>query len=68
MILERTETEILVRLPLNVDLTELQNMIDFLRYKELTANSVAKQKDADLLAEAANSSMIKKFRAKRANK
>lgn len=68
MILERTETEILVRLPLNVDLTELQNMIDFLRYKELTANSVAKQKDADLLAEEANRSMIKKFRAKRANK
>lgn len=68
MILERTETEILVRLPLNVDLTELQNMIDFLRYKELTANSMAKQKDADLLAEATNSSMIKKFRAKRANK
>lgn len=68
MILERTETEILVRLPLNVDLTELQNMIDFLRYKELTATSVAKQKDADQLTEEANSSMIKKFRAKRANK
>ncbi len=68
MILERTKTEILVRLPLNVDLTELQNMIDFLRYKELTANSIAKQKDANLLAKTANSSMVKKFRAKRAIK
>jgi hypothetical protein len=68
MILERTNTEILVRLPLNVDLTELQNMIDYLRYKELTANSKAKQADADLLSNAANSSMMQKFRSKRANK
>jgi hypothetical protein len=68
MILERTNTEILVRLPLNVDLTELQNMIDYLRYKELTANSKAEQADADLLANAANSSMMQKFRSKRANK
>ena len=68
MILERTNTEILVRLPLNVDLTELQNMIDYLRYKELTANSIAKQTDANLIAKTANSSMVKKFRAKRANK
>lgn len=68
MILERTNTEILVRLPLNVDLTELQNMIDYLRYKELTATSKAKQADANLLAKTANSSMMQKFRAKRANK
>jgi len=68
MILERTNTEILVRLPLNVDLTELQNMIDYLRYKELTADSKAKQVDVNLLAKTANSSMMQKFRAKRANK
>lgn len=66
MILERTNTEILVRLPLNVDLTELQNMIDYLRYKELTADSKAKQDEVNLLAKTANTSMMQKFRAKRA--
>ena len=43
MILERTDKEILVRLPSSVDLTELQDMIDYLRYKELTSKSKAKQ-------------------------
>ena len=35
MIHERTNNEILVRLPAYVDLTELQNMLDFLKYKDL---------------------------------
>lgn len=34
MIVERTKDEILVRLPATVDLTELQNMLDYLDYKE----------------------------------
>jgi hypothetical protein len=41
MEIERTKDEILVRLPLNVDLSELQDMLDYLRYKELTSNSKA---------------------------
>jgi hypothetical protein len=40
MILERTKDEILVRLPAYVDLTELQNMLDYLQYKELTAKTI----------------------------
>ncbi|RLD81410.1 MAG: hypothetical protein DRJ10_06240 [Bacteroidetes bacterium] len=65
MILERTKNEILVRLPSNIDLSELQDMIDYLKYKELTSNSKAKQKDADKLAEDTNALMwgeIKKQR------
>jgi hypothetical protein len=50
MILERTNNEILVRLPAYVDLTELQNMLDFLKYKELTAKSKSKQSDVDELS------------------
>jgi hypothetical protein len=50
MIVERTNKEILVRLPSNVDLSALQDMLDYLRYRELTANSKAKQEDADKLA------------------
>ncbi|MFW5700847.1 MAG: hypothetical protein ACOCWM_04080 [Cyclobacteriaceae bacterium] len=43
MIIERTNEEILVRLPSNVDLSELQDMLDYLKYRELTSNSKATQ-------------------------
>ena len=49
MILERTNNEILVRLPVYVDLTELQNMLDYPEYKETTSKTKAKQKDVDEL-------------------
>ncbi|MEI6142152.1 MAG: hypothetical protein WCP85_22955 [Mariniphaga sp.] len=65
MILERTKNEILVRLPANVDLTELQNMLDFLQYKELTAESKAKQSDVDELSESVNKSIWNKVKASR---
>ena len=65
MILERTKNEILVRLPAYVDLTELQNMIDFLQYKEVTAKSKAKQSDVDVLSKIVNKSMMSKVKARR---
>ena len=65
MILERTQNEIIVRLPSSVDLSELQNMLDYLRYKELTAKSKAKQSDADRLANEVNKSMWQKVKEKR---
>jgi hypothetical protein len=65
MILERTQNEILVRLPAYVDLSELQNMIDYLQYKELTAKSKATQSDVDKLSEAVNKSMWKKIKTRR---
>ena len=68
MILERTSSEILVRLPSYVDLTELQNMLDYLKYKELTAKSTARQIDADSLAESANKSIWNKIKERRAIK
>ncbi len=65
MILERTKSEILVRLPASIDLSELQNMLDYLRYKELTVKSKAKQTTADELAKEANKSMLQKALKKR---
>ena len=65
MILERTKNEILVRLPAYVDLSELQNILDFLKYKENTAKSKASQKDADELSRLENISMWENFKAKR---
>lgn len=65
MILERTKDEILVRLPAYVDLSELQNMLDFLQYKELTAKSEAKRSDADQLSQEVNKSIWTKVKARR---
>ncbi|MCX6279380.1 MAG: hypothetical protein NT004_14980 [Bacteroidetes bacterium] len=68
MILERTKDEIFVRLPAYVDLTELQNMLDYLQYKELTAKSKAKQTDVDELSQAVNRSIMNKVNIQRGQK
>ncbi|MGM0582174.1 MAG: hypothetical protein ACQETL_15955 [Bacteroidota bacterium] len=65
MEIERTKDEILVRLPSNIDLSELQDMLDYLRYKELTSTSKAKQSDVDKLAKEVNASMWKKIKKER---
>jgi len=50
MNIERTENEIIIRLPANVDTEGLQRFIDYLIYKEATAKSKATQADVDQLA------------------
>jgi len=51
MEIERTEREIIFRIPPNVDTLGLQRIIDYLRYKEVTANSNANQNKVDKIAE-----------------
>ncbi len=65
MILERTTDEILIRLPANIDVSELQTMLDYLQYLELTANSSATETDVQNLAESANKSMWQKVKETR---
>jgi hypothetical protein len=65
MILERTKNEILIRLPSSVDLSDLQDMLDYLKYKELASSSKAKQSAADELAESANKSIWEKIKKQR---
>jgi hypothetical protein len=65
MILERTNKEILVRLPAYVDLIELQDMLNYLEYKENTAKSKATQKDVDELSETVNKRIWERFKDKR---
>jgi hypothetical protein len=50
MYIERTSKEIIIRLPSTVNTDGLQRFIDYLCYKEATANSQAKQADVDKLA------------------
>lgn len=49
MIIERTKSEIIFRLPANIDVDDLQDMADLLEYKEITRKSKASQKDVDIL-------------------
>jgi hypothetical protein len=60
MIVERTKNEILVRLSPETNTSDLQDMLDFLEYKELVSKSKAKQSDIDELARQVNRSMMEK--------
>ncbi len=54
MIIERTDDEIIIRISKNIDTDELQRIINFLNYKETTANSKARQMDVDKLSSEVN--------------
>ncbi|OFX24761.1 MAG: hypothetical protein A2033_03790 [Bacteroidetes bacterium GWA2_31_9] len=49
MIIERTNNEIIFRLPNNVNIDDLQDLTDLFEYKEITKNSLATQQDVDIL-------------------
>jgi hypothetical protein len=51
MEIERTDREIIFKLPANIDTLGLQRIIDYLKYKEVTAESNADQSIVDKLAE-----------------
>lgn len=50
MVIERTDDEIIIRLPASTDTEDLQRMVDYLAYKQATAGSQATQEDVDALA------------------
>ena len=50
MIIERTNKEVIIRLPSYVNTDGLQRLVDYLTYKEATSKSKAKQSDVDKLA------------------
>lgn len=54
MTLERTENEVIIRLPANIDWESLELMIRFIKYRENVAKSQAKQEDIDALAREVN--------------
>lgn len=57
MIIERVNNEIIIRLPGDINIDELQDMTDWFQYMEITRKSKAKQSDVDTLI-----SQIKKGR------
>ena len=56
MILERTTNEVILRLPASVDVEELQDLINFARYKELVSGFKVSQSVVDEIADEISSS------------
>lgn len=64
MVIERTPTEVIIRLPASVDTEDLQQLLNYARYKELTAGFKTEQKEVDKLAEQINAKWWQKNRSK----
>ena len=56
MIIERTKSEIVIRVSSKINTIGLQRLVDYLRYQELTTGSKARQSDIDELAREVNKS------------
>ena len=54
MVIEKTSEELLVRLPISSDMKYIQDIIDYLRYKELTSGYQTEQSEVDALAREIN--------------
>ena len=54
MIIERTTSEFVIRFPFAGNTEQMQDLIDYLRYKELTANYSVPQSEVDTLAREIN--------------
>lgn len=64
MIVERTNKEIIIRLPTSVDTEDLQAFLNYARYKELTSTFKMEQKEVDKLTDQINSKWCTKNRKK----
>lgn len=62
MFIERTDKEIIIRLPAGVDAEDLQEFLDYARYKELTKAYKVPQKTVDNLAADVNRAWYQKNR------
>lgn len=62
MDIQRTDSEILLRLPANIDTLGLQRLIDYLKYKEATAESETDQAEIDKLAKESKANWWKENR------
>ena len=60
MIIERLKKEILIRIPSTVDIREILDILNFIRYKELTSTFKVKQTTIDALASDVNKKWWKK--------
>jgi len=64
MLVERITKEVIIRLPASVDTEDLQDFLNYARYKELTANFKTDQKEVDKIANEINAKWWTKNRSK----
>lgn len=64
MLVERTSKEVIIRLPASVDTEDLQDLLNFARYKELTSGFKVDQNEVDKLADQINAKWWTKNRTK----
>lgn len=64
MTIERTAESIILKLPIDISIEEIQRFLNYLRYKELTKKSQASQNDADELAREVNTNWWQKNKHK----
>lgn len=62
MLVERTDKEIIIRLPASVDAEDMQEFLDLSRYKELTKGYKVAQRTVDALAAEVNRAWYAKNR------
>ncbi|GIL22859.1 MAG: hypothetical protein BroJett042_13720 [Bacteroidota bacterium] len=60
MVIEQNKNEILIRVSKKIDIREIQAILNFLRYKELTSSHKVKQSVVDELATAINNKWLTK--------
>ena len=60
MLVERTKKEVIIRLPASVDTDDLQDFLNYARYKELTSSFSVPQKVVDKIASDVNANWWKK--------
>jgi len=64
MIIEKTAGEFVIRFPFSANTERMQDLIDYLRYKELTANYGVAQAEVDSLAQEINRKWWQQNRSK----
>jgi hypothetical protein len=64
MIVERIDNEVVIRLPVFMNVEAMQRMIDLISLKEATVRSAATQEDIDLLAKEVNKGWWAKNRSR----
>lgn len=64
MLVERNKNEVIIRLPASVGTEDLQDFLNYARYKELTADFKVDQKEVDKLSDQINTKWWTKNRSK----
>ena len=54
MVIEKTSSEFVIRFPISTAIEKMQDLIDYLRYKELTADYSIEQSEVDKLTREIN--------------